>query len=108
MCEHLFQDILFLADFHENLHFLKKSSKKSMCRIFSLRENENVLLMVAKFFGAMDKSSLDDSRENFPENEISRIFVKNFRKISHLLANGKGILDSTRMILGWYILCKNI
>jgi hypothetical protein len=41
-----------------------------------LRENENVLLIVAEIFGAMDKPSLDDSRENFPENEISRVFVK--------------------------------
>jgi hypothetical protein len=32
----------------------KKLRKYSMCQIFSLRENENVLLIVAKIFGETD------------------------------------------------------
>jgi hypothetical protein len=89
-----FKDIIFLADFPENVHFRKKNCEKCVGFQFA-RKREGFVDCCESFRG--NGHAWMNPVIIFPKTKFHKFSPKlmRFRKISHFLGNGKDNLDTT-------------
>ncbi len=99
----IFRTFYFWQIFTKIYIFSKKVAKIQYVSDFQFPKMIMFSWLLRKFSGK--RTLLDDSREKFIINEISRIFVKltHLCKLSKFLRSWKDILDSTLCKLAWFL-----